>query len=80
MGYKYTARKSVMWINGFGFIIGISVMIIAFMPDTQEVGVHNSWLPGFIGFLGILLVIFAIVGSETQRGARERNRGLGFRI
>lgn len=62
MGYKYTARKSVMWINGFGFIIGISVMIIAFMPDTQEVGVHNSWLPGFIGFLGILLVIFAIVG------------------
>jgi len=37
MGYKYTARKTVMWINGFGFLIGLSVMIIAFMPSTQEV-------------------------------------------
>ena len=26
-----------MWINGFGFLIGLSVMIIAFMPSTQEV-------------------------------------------
>jgi hypothetical protein len=37
MGYKYTARKTVMWINAFGFLIGLSVMIIAFMPSTQEV-------------------------------------------
>jgi len=62
MGYKYTARKTVMWINGFGFLIGLSVMIVAFMPVTQEVGVSNSWLPEVIGFFGILLVFFAITG------------------
>jgi hypothetical protein len=62
MGYKYTSRKTVMWINGFGFMIGLSVMIIAFMPQTQEVGVKNSWLPEVIGFIGILLVFFAIIG------------------
>eukprot|EP00277_Geminigera_cryophila_P005762 CAMPEP_0179421134 /NCGR_PEP_ID=MMETSP0799-20121207/9585_1 /TAXON_ID=46947 /ORGANISM="Geminigera cryophila, Strain CCMP2564" /LENGTH=432 /DNA_ID=CAMNT_0021194883 /DNA_START=39 /DNA_END=1337 /DNA_ORIENTATION=+ len=62
MGYKYTARKTVMWINGFGFLIGLSVMIVAFMPATQEVGVKNSWLPEVIGFIGILLVFFAITG------------------
>jgi len=62
MGCKYTARKTVMWINGFGFLIGLSVMIIAFMPSTQEVGVNNSWLPGFIGTIGILLVMSAVVG------------------
>merc|ERR1719163_955240 len=37
-------------------------MIIAFMPSTQEVGVKNSWLPGVIGTIGILLVLFAIIG------------------
>ena len=41
MGYKYTARKSVMWINGFGFLIGLSVMIIAFMPATQVINRHE---------------------------------------
>jgi len=79
MGYKYTARKTVMWINGFGFMIGLSVMIIAFMPQTQEVGVKNSWLPGVIGFIGILLVFFAVIGfyasSRLKAGLLIFNTG-----
>eukprot|EP00286_Rhodomonas_abbreviata_P019393 CAMPEP_0181299216 /NCGR_PEP_ID=MMETSP1101-20121128/6221_1 /TAXON_ID=46948 /ORGANISM="Rhodomonas abbreviata, Strain Caron Lab Isolate" /LENGTH=379 /DNA_ID=CAMNT_0023404337 /DNA_START=90 /DNA_END=1229 /DNA_ORIENTATION=+ len=71
MGYKYTARKSVLLVNIFGFALGMTTTIIALVPGSQDVGVHNSWLPEFIGSLGIITMLFAMLGFY----AAFRNKG-----
>mmetsp|Transcript_29259 Transcript_29259/g.45831 ORF Transcript_29259/g.45831 Transcript_29259/m.45831 type:complete len:342 (-) Transcript_29259:607-1632(-) len=62
MGYKYTARKSVLVINMMGGLLGLVTIIIAFLPSIREVGVKNSWLPEVIGTLGIITLFFAFIG------------------
>jgi hypothetical protein len=49
MGYKYTTRRTLMIINIAGFILGVVLIIIAFVPATQEVGVKGGWLPQLAG-------------------------------
>ena len=48
-------------------------------PATQEVGVKNSWLPGFIGFIGIMMCLFAVIGfyasSKEKAGLLLCNSG-----
>ena len=38
-----------MIINVVGFVLAVVLLVLAFMPATQEVGVKNGWLPQLIG-------------------------------
>lgn len=47
-----------MIINVVGFFLAIVLLVLAFMPATQEVGVKNGWLPQLIG--SVVKIIHAI--------------------
>ncbi|EKX32483.1 hypothetical protein GUITHDRAFT_121339 [Guillardia theta CCMP2712] len=62
MGYRYTTRKSIMIINLVGFVVGLVMIILAFLPATRDVGVQKGWLPELIGSIGVMVIFFAIFG------------------
>jgi len=62
MGYRYTTRRTIMIINLTGFILAVGLLVLAFVPATQEVGVRNGWLPQFVGGLGVFIAVMSLVG------------------
>lgn len=62
MGYKYTMRKAMLLSNFCGFVLGLVTVVIAFLPETSHVGLDQGWLPGFIGALGIMVLLLCILG------------------
>jgi hypothetical protein len=38
-----------MIINLVGFFLAVALLVLAFLPATQEVGVKNGWLPQLVG-------------------------------
>jgi hypothetical protein len=37
MGYRYTTKRTIMIINVVGFFLAVTLMVLAFIPATQEV-------------------------------------------
>ena len=62
MGYRYTTRRTIMIINLTGFILAVALLILAFVPATQEVGVKNGWLPQLVGSLGVFIAVMSLIG------------------
>ena len=62
MGYRHTARRTMLMANMVGLALGILLVVLAFLPGSREMGVKDGYLPHAIGALGILATVLAIVG------------------
>ena len=42
--------------------VAVALLVLAFVPATQEVGVKNGWLPQLVGSLGIFVAVLSLIG------------------
>mmetsp|Transcript_57590 Transcript_57590/g.141208 ORF Transcript_57590/g.141208 Transcript_57590/m.141208 type:complete len:438 (+) Transcript_57590:149-1462(+) len=62
MGYKHTARRTMMMSNLVGIGLGILLVVLAFLPGSREMGVKDGYLPYAIGTLGVLATLLSVAG------------------
>jgi len=62
MGYQHTARRTMLTSNMVGLVLGVLLIVLAFLPGSREMGVKDGYLPHVIGSLGILASLLSVAG------------------
>ena len=62
MGYRHTAKRTMITSNMVALALGVLLIVLAFLPGSREVGPKDGYLPHLIGSLGIIATLLAFCG------------------
>jgi len=68
MGYRYTTKRTIMIINVVGVFLAVTLIVLAFIPATQEVDFFFVEVDFFfVGvFLAVALIVLALIPATQE--------------
>ena len=65
MGYRYTTQRTVLATSVLGACLGGCLLVVAALPETQEVGSRHAGLPALLAGTGAAAVAVALLGAAA---------------
>ncbi|KAJ1476768.1 hypothetical protein T484DRAFT_1823801 [Baffinella frigidus] len=83
LGYRYTSQRTVLATSLLGGCLGVALLTISALPETQEVGVKHGDLPELLIGTGVAALVFSAVGvaaALTQRPLLLAGNGVAMTL